>query len=72
MLLDWCCWVHRFFSGVGKVGPIMRWIHTHASVRFELPVLPHLSEEEKPLFREQVRRREEQQATSRKRQPRPE
>lgn len=58
-----CSLVARFFSGVGKVGPIMRWIQQHALIRFDLPVLPHLSEEEKPFFREQVRRREELQST---------
>ncbi|CAN0077064.1 unnamed protein product [Ectocarpus fasciculatus] len=49
----------RFFSGVGKVGPLMRWLQEHSSTPFELPVLPHLSEEDKPLFRKQVRERQE-------------
>ncbi len=40
----------------------MRWLQQHASTPFELPTLPHLSEEEKPLFREQVRQRQELQA----------
>eukprot|EP00904_Undaria_pinnatifida_P005915 jgi/Undpi1/2453/HiC_scaffold_13.g05833.m1 len=51
---------YRYFSGVGKVGPLMRWLQEHASTRFELPVLPHLSEADKPLFREQVRERQKQ------------
>lgn len=50
---------HRFFSGVGKVGPLMRWLQEHSSTTFELPALPHLSEEHKPLFRKQVRERQE-------------
>ncbi|CBJ33285.1 conserved unknown protein [Ectocarpus siliculosus] len=49
----------RFFSGVGKVGPLMRWLQEHSSTPFELPALPHLSEEDKPLFRKQVRERQE-------------
>ena len=53
---------HRFFSGVGKVGPLMRWLQEHSSTAFELPALPHLSEEDKPLFRQQVRERQELQA----------
>eukprot|EP00903_Cladosiphon_okamuranus_P016612 g15324.t1 len=52
----------RFFSGVGKVGPLMRWLQEHSSTPFELPALPHLSEEDKPLFRQQVRERQELQA----------
>ncbi|CAM9811061.1 unnamed protein product [Discosporangium mesarthrocarpum] len=50
---------YRFFSGIGKVGPLMRWLEDHASLPFDLPTLPHLSEEEKPLFRQQVVEREE-------------
>ncbi|CAB1120040.1 unnamed protein product [Ectocarpus sp. CCAP 1310/34] len=49
---------YRFFSGVGKVGPLMRWLQEHSSTPFELPALPHLSEEDKPLFRKQVRERQ--------------
>eukprot|EP00752_Nemacystus_decipiens_P012627 g11183.t1 len=52
----------RFFSGVGKVGPLMRWLREHSSTPFDLPALPHLSEEDKPLFRQQVRERQELQA----------
>lgn len=52
----------RFFSGVGKVGPLMRWLQEHSSTPFELPALPHLSEADKPLFRKQVRERQELQA----------
>ncbi|CAM9282168.1 unnamed protein product, partial [Laminaria digitata] len=53
---------YRFFSGVGKVRPLMKWVQEHASTRFDLPVLPHLSEADKPLFREQVRERQNQHA----------
>ncbi|CAM9267270.1 unnamed protein product [Ectocarpus sp. 13 AM-2016] len=41
------------------VGPLMRWLQEHSSTPFELPALPHLSEEDKPLFRKQVRERQE-------------
>lgn len=41
----------------------MRWFQKYSSTHFDLPVLPHLTEAEKPLFREQVRKREEQQAS---------
>ncbi|CAN0095020.1 unnamed protein product, partial [Scytosiphon promiscuus] len=49
----------RFFSGIGKVGPLMRWLQQHSSTSFELPALPHLHEADKPLFRKQVRERQE-------------
>lgn len=52
----------RFFSGVGKVGPLMRWLQEYSSTPFELPALPHLSEADKPLFRKQLRERQELQA----------
>ncbi|CAM9957676.1 unnamed protein product, partial [Choristocarpus tenellus] len=54
---------YRFFSGVGKAGPIMQWVHNHASLPFDLPNLPHLSEEDKPLFKKQVRERQSNHAT---------
>jgi len=49
-----------FFSGVGKVQAIMKWVHEHASVPFHLPNLPHLTDHQKDLYKEQVREREEQ------------
>ena len=50
-------WV--FFSGVGKMQSMMKWVQQNAAVRFELPNLPHLTEEEAQRFKEQVREREE-------------
>lgn len=47
------------YSGVGKVGPMMKWAQEHSSTHFELPNMPHLDEEQKVLFKQQVREREE-------------
>jgi thioredoxin-like negative regulator of GroEL len=48
----------NYFSGVGKVQPLMKWIHEHASIPFELENLPHLSAKDKIAYKEQVRERE--------------
>lgn len=48
-----------YFSGVGKVQAMMKWIHAHASIPFTLPNLPHLTEDQKIAYKEQVREREE-------------
>lgn len=48
----------QFYSGVGKVGPMMKWAHQQAAIPFDLPNLPHLSEDQKDLYKEQVRERE--------------
>lgn len=48
-----------FYSGVGKVQEMMRWVQAQASVPFDLPNLPHLSEEQRVLYKEQIRQREE-------------
>jgi hypothetical protein len=45
---------------VGKVGPMMKWAQEHSSTHFELPNMPHLDEEQKVLFKQQVREREEE------------
>lgn len=47
------------YSGVGKVGPMMKWAQEHSFTHFELPNMPHLDEEQKVLFKQQVREREE-------------
>ena len=44
-----------FYSGVGKIQPLMKWVQEHSSRRFELPDLPHLKESDKDLYRKQVR-----------------
>ena len=47
-------------SGVGKVGPLMKWAREHATVPFQLPNLPHLNEDQTVMYKKQVREREEQ------------
>lgn len=48
-----------YFSGVGKVQAMMKWIQQHASITFTLPNLPHLTEEQRVAYKQQVREREE-------------
>lgn len=48
-----------YFSGVGKVQAMMKWIQAHASIPFHLPNLPHLTEEQRVAYKQQVREREE-------------
>ena len=45
----------RYFSGLGKTLPMMLWAQEEASIKFHLPDLPHLSESDRPLYKEQVR-----------------
>ncbi len=47
-----------FYSGIGKVQAMMKWVHSQASAPFELPNLPHLSEKDRVAYKEQVRERE--------------
>ena len=48
----------RFYSGLGKVQPMMRWVHEHCDLPFELPDLCHLSPAERVAYKEQVAERE--------------
>jgi thiol-disulfide isomerase/thioredoxin len=48
-----------FYSGIGKVQPMMKWIEKHVSQQFILPNLPHLNEQQRQAYKEQVREREE-------------
>jgi len=48
----------RFYSGLAKVQPIMRWVQDMAYFSFELPALPHLTPDERLLYKEQVTERE--------------
>jgi hypothetical protein len=48
-----------FFSGLGKVQVLMRWVEAHVGIKFKLPNLPHLTEEQVEAFKVQVREREE-------------
>jgi thioredoxin-like negative regulator of GroEL len=57
-------WV--FFSGIGKVQTLMKWVQKHAAVPFELPNLPHLNDEQVGMYKEQVRQREEHMDDKRK------
>ena len=61
----WCKYPPWQFSGVGKVGPMMKWIHAQAAIPFELPNLPHLTPEQRELYKTQVREREEIRAQKR-------
>ena len=49
----------QFYSGVGKVGPMMKWVHKQVAVPFQLPNLPHLTPDQKELYKTQVREREQ-------------
>ena len=49
----------NFYSGLSKVQQMMKWVHEMASIPFDLENLPHLSEKDKELYKEQVREREE-------------
>lgn len=49
----------NLYSGVGKMQQMMRWVQQQASIPFELPHLPHLTDEQKELYKQQVREREE-------------
>ena len=49
---------YKFYSGVAKVQPMMRWVGEAADVKFELPDLCHLSEADRVLYKEQVAERE--------------
>jgi thiol-disulfide isomerase/thioredoxin len=48
-----------FYSGVGKIQEMMKWVHAQVSVPFALENLPHLSEVDKQRYKDQVREREE-------------
>lgn len=47
-----------FYSGISKVQQMMKWVHSQASIPFELENLPHLSEVDKQRYKDQVRERE--------------
>ena len=49
----------NFYSGVGKPQEIMKWIASQAAIPFKLPNLPHLTEDQRKLYKEQIREREE-------------
>jgi hypothetical protein len=56
-------WV--FYSGVGKMQMMMKWVQENAAVHFDLPHLPHLSPSEVDLYKQQVKEREESLAKQR-------
>ena len=43
-----------FYSGVGKIQAMMKWVEAHASLPFALPELPHLKDSDKLLYKQQV------------------
>ena len=47
-----------YYSGVGKVQEMMYWVRDQAAIPFELPNLPHLTEANRKLYKEQIRERE--------------
>lgn len=49
----------NFYSGVGKPQEVMKWIQKQSTIDFDLPNLPHLTEEQRVLYKEQIREREE-------------
>jgi hypothetical protein len=49
----------NFYSGVGKVQTMMKWVEKHVSIPFTLPNLPHLKESDRVAYKTQVREREE-------------
>jgi len=48
----------RFYSGLGKVQPMMRWVQASSDVSFELPELCHLDPSEIEAYKHQVTERE--------------
>lgn len=46
-----------FYSGVGKIQQMMKWVQQHAAIPFVLPNLPHLNEEQVKMYKTQVRKR---------------
>lgn len=48
-----------FYSGMGKIQQMMKWVQQHVAILFDLPNLPHLNEDQVKLYKEQVREREE-------------
>lgn len=48
-----------YYSGISKIQPMMYWVAEQVSIKFTLPHLPHLNEEQRKLYREQIREREE-------------
>ena len=54
-----------YYSGVSKVQTMMKWVAEYAAVPISLPNLPHLSDSDVSLYKEQVREREEHMATKR-------
>ena len=53
---------YAYYSGLAKVQPMMRWVEAHASIKHALRELPHLSEDDVPLYKEQVVERERSRA----------
>ena len=48
----------RFYSGLGKVQPMMKWIQSSSDIAFDLPELCHLDPSEIEAYKHQVTERE--------------
>jgi thioredoxin-like negative regulator of GroEL len=49
-----------FYSGIGKIQAMMKWVQKQSAIQFSLPNLPHLTDENVVLYKKQVREREEE------------
>ena len=48
----------RFYSGLGKVQPMMKWVQASSDIAFDLPELCHLDPSEIEAYKHQVTERE--------------
>jgi hypothetical protein len=55
-----------YYSGISKIQQMMKWVQQQAAIKFDLPHLPHLNEEQVKLYKEQIREREEYMENKRK------
>ena len=55
----------RFYTGPGRVLPVMEWIAEHCAHPVRLPVLPQFNEEDRRLYKEQLTAREQERARRR-------
>ena len=45
---------YLYYTGIGKVLPMMRWVEENSGTEFELEELAHLNDEEKVRYKEQI------------------
>lgn len=46
---------YLFFSGEFRVGPLMQWVHQNSATTFTLPELPQFNDEERELYKQQIK-----------------